>query len=346
MTSPQYVNVVLDLMDPQGRQLTHGQARLRPSCALTDVPDMQVIPPAAAVGTFAPRTTPTVQVLASDSTGPQPSGWTWDMEFSVPGKLGPRSVFVPAGPVAFTATGAAPAVFTWSPGSEAYQVQQLPNGTGVELSGGSLPGGFAAGATYFVTGSSAYTVQLAAYQGGPPLAALSPGSGELTVVQWQLSALVCVSPATGPAGYLPQPSGTPAAGLVPVAVGSGQASEWGGPYLLESGGEMDGPLSPAVTALAFASTVHLDATLGNVFALVMTGSCTLASPSGGTDGQAIRLRVTSNGHALAFGGAYDFGSAGAPSLSSSGRDVLGFELDAELSLWCFLGGGGQAFGIS
>jgi hypothetical protein len=338
-----YVTVVLDLRDGQGRQLSGGQAVLRPSWALNDVPDMQVIPPAAAVGTFAPRTTPAVQLLASDSPGPQPAAWTWDIEFSVPGRLGPRSVFAPAGPVAFTAAGGSPAVFTWTPGGEAYQVQQLPAGTGVRLSGGSLPGGFQAGAVYFVAASSGWTVQLAAYQGGPALAALSAGSGELSVVQWQLSALTSVQPAVDLGAALPLPGGTPAAGLVPVATGNGEATAWGEPFVQLAGDAMEGPLSPAVTTLTFASTVPVDAALGNVYSLAMTGACTLGSPAGGTDGQVVRLRVTSNGNALTYGASYQFGSGGQPPLSSSGLDVLAFEFVAALSAWVFLGGGGQGY---
>lgn len=338
MGAASYVTVVLDLKDAQGRQLSRGQAVMRPSYALTDVPDMQVIPPVAAIGRFAPRVTPCVQVLASDSPGPQPSGWTWDLEFAVPGGLEPRSVFVPAGPVAFTATSGSPAVFTWAPGDDAWDVQSLPDGTGVQLSGGSLPGGFQPGAVYYVVSSSGFTVQLAAVQGGTPLAALTPGSGELTVVQWQLSALACVQPAADLAAFLPQPAGTPAAGLVPTATGSGEATAWGGPYVGLDGDAMEGALSPAVTALAGAGSVTVDASAGNVFSLVMTGACTLVNPSGGTDGQAIRLRVSSNGYQLSYGDAWLFGSAGEPSLSGGGAvDFLGFEYAADLGGWAFLG---------
>jgi hypothetical protein len=114
--------------------------------------------------------------------------------------------------------------------------------------------------------------------------------------------------------------------------------------LPRTGGTVEGELSPTVTALTFGSTVAVDASLGNVFSLAMTGACTLANPTGGTDGQVIRLRVKSNGNALSYGDAYDFGNAGEPSLSGSGRDILAFELDADPSLWCFLGGGSQGFG--
>lgn len=327
---PSYVTLVLDLYDLRGEPLSRGQARLTPSTALTDVPDMQVIPPVPVTVPFAGGSPPSAVLLASDNAGPQPSGWSWSISVTLPG-LDPWSFYVPAGPVSFTATSANPCVFTWSsPGGEAWQLQQLPVGTGVQLSGHSLPGGFAAGATYFVTGSAGFTVQLAATQGGPALGSLSAGSGQLTVVQWQLSALAPVLPVTEMAGYA-------TTAYVSSAVAAAEAAS-----LPKTGGTVEGELSPTVTALNFASTVAVDASLGNVFSLAMTGACTLASPSGGTDGQVIRLRVTSNGHALTYGGAYQFGSTGEPSLSS-GMDILAFEYVAPLSAWTFLGGGGQGF---
>lgn len=225
MTAPSYVSLVLDLYDPQGQPLSSGHAVLTPSLALTDVPDMQVIPPAPVIAGFTSGGPPSVRLLASDSPGPQPAGWAWGITAVVPGGLEPWSFFVPAGPVPFTAAAANPAVFTWTPGSSAWDVRSLPDGTGVTLSGDSLPGGFAAGATYYVVGSSGDTVQLAAVQGGPALRSLSAGSGELTVVQWQLSALAPVEPVTAMGGYLTSPSGTPAPGDVITATGP-SAWEW------------------------------------------------------------------------------------------------------------------------
>jgi hypothetical protein len=171
-------------------------------------------------------------------------------------------------------------------------------------------------------------------QGGPALASTSAGSGELTVVQWQLSALAPVLPVTEMAGYA-------TTSYVTSEVSTAQAAAEAA-SLPRTGGTVEGELSPTVTALAFASTLAVNAALGNVFSLAMTGACTLASPAGGTDGQVIRVRVTSNGHTLSYGDAYLFGAGGEPSLSG-GRDILAFEFDADLPGWCFLGGGGQGF---
>jgi hypothetical protein len=331
--APSYVRVVLDLYDLMGKPLDRGQACLTPSVALTDVPDMQVIPPLPVNVRFGGGQPPVAVLLASDNGGPQPAGWSWSVSVTVPG-LDPWSFYAPAGPASFTASSAGPCVFTWtSAGDDAWQLQQLPDGTGVQLSGDALPGGFAEGATYYVVGSSGSTVQLAAVQGGPPLASASAGSGELTVVQWQLSALAPVLPVTEMGGYA-------TTAYVESAVAAAEAAS-----LPITGGTVEGELSPTVTALAFASTVAVNAALGNVFSLVMTGACTLANPTGGTDGQVVRLRVTSGGHTLSYGGAYLFGTGGEPSLSSSGLDILAFEYVAGLPGWTFLGGGGQAFAV-
>jgi len=98
---------------------------------------------------------------------------------------------LPAGPAAFTATHATPAVFTWTPTSA---LTKLPNGTGVQLSGGSLPAPFVAATTYYVIAASGDTFELAATPGGGPIASTAVGTGNLQVVQYNLSALEPVSP--------------------------------------------------------------------------------------------------------------------------------------------------------
>jgi metal-sulfur cluster biosynthetic enzyme len=115
--------------------------------------------------------------------------------------------------------------------------------------------------------------------------------------------------------------------------------------LPESGGTMTGWLAPAVAALTFGTTIALNAALGNAFALTLTASTgTLSNPTNPVDGQTIRVRViqdATGGRTLAFGTAYDFGAAGAPTLSTAASkvDILGFEYVASLSKWCYLGAG-------
>lgn len=115
--------------------------------------------------------------------------------------------------------------------------------------------------------------------------------------------------------------------------------------LPKAGGTMTGWLAPAVAALTFASSILVNAALGNAFAVTLTASTgTLANPTNPVDGQVIRVRVIQDGsgsRTLAYGTAYDFGTAGAPTLSTAAGkvDILGFEYVASLTKWAYLGSG-------
>ena len=114
-----------------------------------------------------------------------------------------------------------------------------------------------------------------------------------------------------------------------------------------AGATFTGWLAPSVVALTFGSSIAVNAALGNIFRVTLTSSAgTLANPtfSAGSqpDGQEIKIRVTQDGtgsRTLAYGTAYDFGAAGAPTLSTAAGkvDVLKFEWNAALSKWCFSG---------
>ena len=112
---------------------------------------------------------------------------------------------------------------------------------------------------------------------------------------------------------------------------------------------MTGWLAPSVSALTFGSSVAVNAALGNAFSLTLTASTgTLANPANPVDGQLIRVRVTQGSggsFTLAYGTAYDFGAAGAPTLSTAAGkvDVLAFEYVASISKWCFTGSGGLGY---
>lgn len=118
-----------------------------------------------------------------------------------------------------------------------------------------------------------------------------------------------------------------------------------GAYLPLDGGTLTGELSPAVAPLTFGASIAVNAALGNVFAVTLTASTgTLANPTNPVDGQAIRFRVIQDGTGgwtLSYDTAYDFGAAGAPTLSTDASkvDILGFEYVASLSKWCYLGSG-------
>lgn len=110
-----------------------------------------------------------------------------------------------------------------------------------------------------------------------------------------------------------------------------------------AGGTLTGRLAPAVVPLTFGGAIAVNAALGNVFAVTLTSSAgALANPTNPADGQAIRVRViqdATGGRTLAYGSAYDFGTAGPPTLSTAANavDILGFEYVASLSKWCYLG---------
>lgn len=113
--------------------------------------------------------------------------------------------------------------------------------------------------------------------------------------------------------------------------------------LPKAGGTMTGWLAPAVVALTFGTSIAVNAALGNVFAVTLTSSAgVLANPANPVDGQTIRVRViqdATGGRTLAYGTAYDFGTAGAPTLSTAAGkvDLIGFEYVASLVTWVFLG---------
>lgn len=95
-----------------------------------------------------------------------------------------------------------------------------------------------------------------------------------------------------------------------------------------AGGAMTGALVPAVVALTDASTVGLNAALGNDFRLTMTSGVgstrQLGTPSGPVDGQRITVQVTqdsSGSQLLTYTSAWDWGTAGSPTLSTAAGAV-------------------------
>lgn len=185
------VTLILDLFDGSETPISQGLATLTPSEQLTDVTDQQIITQSPVNITFSSTSQAVAVIMATDAPGPQPSGWQWQISFSgVGGSPASLSVYVPAGPASFTADNASPCVFTWTPpGSNPWNLQALPDGTGLQLSGSSLPGGFTTDTTYYVVNSSTDTFELAATPGGTALGSTSTGSGNLIVVQYNLSAI-------------------------------------------------------------------------------------------------------------------------------------------------------------
>jgi hypothetical protein len=193
----QYVALTLDLYDGQGNPVITGSAAFTPSAPLTDA-GVEVIGQDPVPAVFHAGRLPQVSLLATDSSGPSPAGWTWGAAFS--GQAAPPasfSFFLPANPMTFTATHATPCVFTGS--GTAYL-----SGTGVQLSGGSVPAGFTAGVTYYVVSASGSAFELAATAGGPALASTGTGSGSVTAVSQVMSNLVPVASGSSFYPYMPE----------------------------------------------------------------------------------------------------------------------------------------------
>jgi hypothetical protein len=126
-----------------------------------------------------------------------------------------------------------------------------------------------------------------------------------------------------------------------AAVGGGGG---GSGYALLAGAAFTGYVAPCVVALTYGTSVAVNASLGNDFRLTLTAStATIANPASPADGQDIKFQITQDSagsRTLAgWGSAYDFGAAGAPTLSTAAgkTDILGFCYNASLGKWCYLG---------
>jgi hypothetical protein len=129
-------------------------------------------------------------------------------------------------------------------------------------------------------------------------------------------------------------------GTIWVCITAGTPGTWASLASL-AGAAFVGYVAPAVVTLTFASSILVNAALGNVFAVTLTANIgTLANPTNAThDGQPIRIRViqgTGGSFTLSYGNAWDFGAAGTPTLSTAAGtvDYLVGEYNASKSKWC------------
>lgn len=197
-----YVTLTPDVFDGQGNIPTTGTATFTPSAVLTDSTDLEIIGQQPIVASYRLAGLPPVSLLATDSSGPVPTGWTWGVTFSgITGAPASFSFFLPANPVTYTATNANPAVFTVGAGSAP------PNGTGIQLLTGA-PTGFTNLTTYFVVGASGATFRLATVIGGAQIASTSTGAGNMITVTQRLSNLAPAQSGTAFASFLPLTGGT------------------------------------------------------------------------------------------------------------------------------------------
>jgi hypothetical protein len=281
------VAVELDLYDGTGTLLTTGSAVFTPTGPVVVNNGLQEITAAPVTAALAAGSVQSASIIPTDTPGSSPAGWGWQVAFpGVPGGLGAFTFLCPAGPVAFTAATGTPGVFTWTPTSS---FAALPNGSGIQFSGGSLPAGVAAATTYYVTGAAGTTFRVAATLGGSPLALTGSGSGNLAVISCLVSALAPAGSTVALSPYMFAPAGTPTAGQVPVATGTGSASAWGTPAggaPLASPAFTGSPTAPTrlplTASTGIATTAYTDSAVGVEAARATTAEglkAPLASPA-------------------------------------------------------------------
>ena len=100
--------------------------------------------------------------------------------------------------------------------------------------------------------------------------------------------------------------------------------------------------APQVVVLTDGATISPDASLGNHFRVTLGGNRTMANPANPTDGQRILFEIIQDGsgsRTLSYGTAYNFGTAGAPTLTTTQnkRDLLGFIYSGSATVWLFSG---------
>jgi hypothetical protein len=137
-------------------------------------------------------------------------------------------------------------------------------------------------------------------------------------------------------------------GRIFICTTAGTSGTWtnaGSLYALLSGATFTGAIIPAVVTLTFVAsgTTLVNAALGNDFRLTVTASTTtIGNPSNSADGQRIDFQLTQGtggSFTVAWGANYDFGAAGAPTLSTAAAkvDIIGFIYNAALAKWCYAG---------
>ena len=87
-----------------------------------------------------------------------------------------------------------------------------------------------------------------------------------------------------------------------------------------------------VTTLTYASTLTLDMSAGNNYAVTLTGNATLANPTNLVAGQSGVIKLTQDGtgsRTLAYGSNWDFPAGAAPTLTTTANavDILVYYVD-------------------
>ena len=142
--------------------------------------------------------------------------------------------------------------------------------------------------------------------------------------------------------------GADASGAAAIAQANAEAAS-----VAKAGDTMTGKLAPKVTVLTDAATVAVNAAAGNDFRLTFTSavgaSRAIGAPTNAVDGQSVTYELIQGASGGPYtvswaSGAtgYDFGTAGAPTLSTgaSAIDLAAFRYSAAKGQWLYLGTAG------
>jgi hypothetical protein len=177
--------------------------------------------------------------------------------------------------------------------------------------GTTFTGGTVSGATNFINGLTANTISATTYQ-NLPISGLTQGSN-VTITN------------NGQGNYTISSTG---------GGGSFTGGTVNGPTIFTSGVTANTIVYSIVT-LTYASTISVNAVLGNEFKVTLTGSAVLGNPSGAVDGQYLRFAIRQDGTGgrnLTFDTKYRFGNEiGTPSvdLTANKTSYLGIRYNAD-----------------
>jgi hypothetical protein len=123
------------------------------------------------------------------------------------------------------------------------------------------------------------------------------------------------------------------------AIGSSASAATGGTALAQGTTIEQGAVAPTVVLLTDATTIAVDASLGNDYRVTIAASRTMGNPSNAVDGQQMIFQITQGtpgSSMIAWGSGYEF-STGLPeptlSTSAGQTDVLGFVYNAAKGKW-------------
>lgn len=267
-TLPSTVAVILNLYDGTGSPITAGSAVFTPTNAVSSTDGLEEFTPQPVTVQLNSGSFPVSQSLLPTDMPGSPS-WAWQLAFTGP-NLPSFTFKVPAGPVSFTGATGTPGVITWT---ATAALTTLPPGTGVKLTGGSLPAGVTAGTTYYIVSPSGQTLSLAATAGGSAIAFTGSGSGSLTVASYYVAGLTPVGSSTTFAtiasrAYVDSAIATLTASTMPAL----------GRVVLSASGALTADAINSVDATSAARTMTLPAPVAGQLLTVEKSDAVLANP--------------------------------------------------------------------